>query len=147
MSCAGPVPAILQADRIQRRIVAVYLSAEWFQRLREALGPARPDEGAPDVVLRQVVNGAPGGDVSYQIEIRAGHASLVAGPTGEADMTFTSDYPTAVAIARGQLSTQSALLEGRIRVSGNPVALSAHQGAFGHLDPIPAWLRAETTYR
>ncbi|MCL2395952.1 MAG: SCP2 sterol-binding domain-containing protein [Acidimicrobiaceae bacterium] len=127
--------------------MAVYLSAEWFQHLREALGEARADQGAPDVVLRQVVTGTPGGDVSYQIEIRAGQASLVAGTTGDADMTFTSDYPTAVAIARGELSTQSALLEGRIRVSGNPVALSTHQAVFGHLDPVPAGLRAETTFR
>lgn len=127
--------------------MALFLSAEWFQRLREVLGPPRPGQGAPDVVLRQVVTGAPGGDVSYQIEIRAGQASLVPGTTGDADMTFTSEYPTAVAIARGRLSTQSALLEGRIRVSGNPVALSAHQADFGHLDPVPAALRAETTFR
>jgi alkyl sulfatase BDS1-like metallo-beta-lactamase superfamily hydrolase len=127
--------------------VAEYLSAEWFQHIREAGRPAGPGQGAPDIVLRQVVTGAPEGDVSYQIEIRAGQASLVAGASGDAEMTFTSDYPTAVAIARGQLSTQAALLEGRIRVSGNPVALSAHQDAFGHLDPLPDWLRAETTYR
>ncbi|MBO0691598.1 MAG: SCP2 sterol-binding domain-containing protein [Acidimicrobiaceae bacterium] len=127
--------------------MAVYLSAEWFQQVREALGPAAADRGAPDIVLRQVVTGTPEGDVSYQVEIRAGHASLVAGTTGDADMTFMSDYPTAVAIARGQLSTQSALLEGRIRVHGNPVALSAHQAAFGHLDPLPEKLRAETTFR
>lgn len=127
--------------------MAVYLSAEWFQHVHQALGPATPDQGAPDIVLRQVVTGAPEGDVSYQIEIRAGHASLVRGSTGDADMTFTSDYPTAVAIARGQLSTQAALLEGRLRVSGNPVTVTAHQAAFGHLDPVPHAVRAETTYR
>lgn len=127
--------------------MAAYLSAEWFQHVREALGPAAADQGAPDIVLRQVVTGAPEGDVSYQIEIRAGHASLVSGSTGDADMTFTSDYPTAVAIARGQLSTQAALLEGRIRVSGNPVTVTAHQAAFGHLDALGPRVRAETTFR
>jgi alkyl sulfatase BDS1-like metallo-beta-lactamase superfamily hydrolase len=127
--------------------VAEYLSAEWFEEVRQGLGPAEPDEGAPDIVLRQVVTGTPEGDVSYQIEIRAGHASLVPGATGDADMTFTSDYSTAVAIARGRLSTQAALLEGRIRVSGNPVSLAAHPAAFGDLDPLPERVRAETTYR
>lgn len=122
-----------------------FLSPEWFEAVAAAAVPG--PGGPPDVVLRQVVTGAPGGDVKYQVEIRAGQASLVVGTSGDADMTFTSDYPTAVAIARGERSTEVALLEGRIRVSGNPVTLATHTSAFGHLDAVPAEVRAETTYQ
>lgn len=132
--------------------MSAYLSAEWFAELREITGPAAEagpggEAGPADVVLRQVVTGTPEGDVIYQVEIRAGHASLVPGASGEADMTFTSDYPTAAAIARGELSTQVALLEGRIRVTGNPAVLATRADSFGHLDPVPAVVRARTTYR
>jgi hypothetical protein len=134
--------------------VARFLTPEWFALVRAAGEPA--GAGPPDVVVAQVVTGGPDGDVRYRVEVRGARATLVSGANGDADMTFTSDYTTAAAIARGDLSTQAALLEGRIRVSGSPAALSDRHPALGRaetpeatgdLDPVPASVRAETTYQ
>jgi hypothetical protein len=133
--------------------MARYLSPPWFEQVRAAREPLGDDPDVrPDLVLRQVVTGGPDGEVRYQVEVRGDRARLVEGVTGDADMTFTSDYPTAVAIARGELSTQAGLLQGRIRVSGSPVELTEHHRALdavpgmGHLDPVPPRVRAETTF-
>jgi alkyl sulfatase BDS1-like metallo-beta-lactamase superfamily hydrolase len=123
--------------------VASYLSPAWFEEVDTAAGPV---EGPPDLVLQQVVLGGPDGDVRYRIEVRGALATLSRGTTGDPDMTFTSDYRTAAAIACGELSTQAALLEGRIRVAGNPVQLLERHGQLGSLDPVPAAVRTGTTY-
>jgi hypothetical protein len=132
--------------------VARFLTPEWFAQVRAASEPA--GDCPADVVVAQVVTGGPDGEVRYRVEVRGSRATLVAGANGDADMTFTSDYMTAAAIARGDLSTQAALLEGRIRVSGSPAALSEQHPSLGRLenpepadlDPVPASVRAETTY-
>jgi alkyl sulfatase BDS1-like metallo-beta-lactamase superfamily hydrolase len=124
--------------------VASYLSPAWFDEVDAAVGPV---DGQPDLILQQVVLGGPEGDVRYRIEVREGRATLSRGTTGDPDMTFTSDYRTAAAIACGELSTQAALLEGRIRVAGNPVQLAERHGQLGTLDPVPSAVRAGTTYR
>jgi hypothetical protein len=123
--------------------VASYLSPAWFDEVAAAAGTV---EGAPDLVLQQVVLGGPEGDVRYRVEVRGLRATLSVGTTGDPDMTFTSDYGTAAAIACGELSTQAALLEGRIRVAGNPVQLAERHGDLSSLDPVPASVRSGTTY-
>ncbi len=120
-----------------------YLSPAWFDAL--AASTERPDTPA-ELVLQQVVTGGPDGEVRYCVELRGSAATLIRGNAGDADMTFTSDYRTAAAIASGTLSTQAALLQGRIRVTGSPVQLAERHGHLGGFDPIPAELRAETTY-
>jgi hypothetical protein len=130
--------------------VVGFLTAEWFARVRAEAGPV--ERTPAEVVLGQVVTDGPEGEVRYRVEVRRGRASLMAGSTGDADMTFTCDYTTASAIASGALSTQSALLQGRIRVAGSPAALLARRaprlGAPGEdiVDPVPAAVRAETTF-
>jgi alkyl sulfatase BDS1-like metallo-beta-lactamase superfamily hydrolase len=124
-------------------LVTRYLSPAWFDALEAStVRPGTPAE----LVLQQVVTGGPDGEVRYYVELRGSAATLSRGNAGDADMTFTSDYGTATAIARGTLSTQAALLEGRIRVTGSPVHLAERHGHLSGLDPIPAQLRAETTY-
>lgn len=119
-----------------------FLSAAWFDRVACAADPAAE---LPDAVLQQVVTGAPEGEVRYQVIIRGGRATILKGSPGEADMTFTSDYNTATAIASGTLSTEAALSKGRIRVSGNLSCLDGHSEALAGLDPM-ASARAETLF-
>lgn len=92
------------------------MSPAWF-----ALLAADPDAeaGGADVVLQQVVRGTPDGEVRYQVSVRDDQATIHQGSPAEADMTFSSDYQTAVAIAAGRLSTEAALSRGLIRISGN----------------------------
>lgn len=119
-----------------------FLSPAWFRRLASDTGPVPEDA---DVVLQQVVTGTPGGEVSYQVIVGDGRATILEGSPAEADMTFTSDYNTAAAIASGTLSTETALSEGRIRVSGNLSRLDSHAETLAGLDPM-APARADTLF-
>jgi len=59
---------------------------------------------------------------------------------------LTTDYPTAVAIARGRENAQIALARGRLRLGGDVDALVKRADALGALDDATAALRAATTY-
>jgi hypothetical protein len=105
-------------------------------------------ETAPGLVLRHRVRppGGGGGDADYDVVIDGGRAVIRHPVAGPADLTFTSDYPTAAAIAAGTLSTRAALAEGRLRVSGDVGILSRRASDVAGLDPVPAGLRAETEF-
>jgi putative sterol carrier protein len=120
------------------------LSDEWFDEVAAAAPPA---PAAPLLVLQQVVTGGPDGDVGYHVTIGEGRAVLARGPADAPDATFTEDYRTAVAVARGELTTQAALLAGQIVVGGNMAILSARQEDLAGIEPIPAAVRAATTFR
>jgi hypothetical protein len=125
--------------------MARFLSSEWFAELE---GPhpevAAPAEGS--WVLEQVVTATPDGDVRYQLVAAEGVLQLRGTTLTPATVTFTSDYPTAVAIARGQLSTQAALLDGRVRVAGNLSGIADMLHQLGRIDLVPAEVRTATTY-
>ena len=126
--------------------MARFLSPEWFAEVEAAAGPAA---GPAEVVLEQVVEGSPGGPTRYRVEIAAGRARIV-WPVGDgapaADLRITSDWATAVALARGELSTQTALMQGRLRMSGNPQRLADAAAALQGVDPVPAEVRESTTF-
>ena len=126
--------------------MARFLSPEWFAEVDAAAGPA-PD--AADVVLEQVVEGAPGGPVRYRVELGGGRPRIVwpvPPDAPAADLRITSDWATAVALARGELSTQTALMQGRLRMSGNPQRLADTAAALQGADPVPASVRESTTF-
>lgn len=129
--------------------MARYLSDEWFDQLGAATEATEPSglAGADHtLVLQHVVSGGPGGEARYHLRITAGRAKIVRGTAADPDVTFTEDYATAAAIARGQLSAPTALLAGRIRVRGDMGALVARQGELAVTDPVPTAVRAATTY-
>lgn len=126
--------------------MARFLSAEWFA---EVAAGEEPDDHHPVAVLEQVVDGTPEGRVAYRIELADGRARVVwpvPEPAPGPDLRFTSDWATAVAIAQGELSTQRALMQGRLRVSGNPGRLAELVGELQGLDPVPERVRRSTTY-
>jgi alkyl sulfatase BDS1-like metallo-beta-lactamase superfamily hydrolase len=119
-----------------------FLSPAWFALLPPADGP--PAEGAR-LVLEQRVTGTPEGEVTYQVSIADGRATIAQGSRAGADMTFTSDYGTATAIAAGRLSVETAMAAGRIRVSGNLARLQGAGPVLAGVDPLAA-VRAETLF-
>jgi putative sterol carrier protein len=121
--------------------MARYLSEAWF----EEVAAATPT-GADGLTLQQVVTGTPDGEVRYHVSVSDGSGRIHAGQAEAPDATFTEDYATAAAVARGQLSVHAALLEGRIRVAGNMAVLSARQDELAGIDPVPAAVRAATTF-
>ena len=63
-----------------------------------------------------------------------------------ADVSLETDYPTAVALARGEMNAQSALADGRLRVSGDVARLAAHATALVRLGDLFAAVRPVTTF-
>lgn len=121
-----------------------YLSPEWFA------AATTPDSGIPvAVILEQVVRDTPGGEVTYRVEV-GDRAARIVWPVPEGapppDLRITTGWETAVAVARGELSTQRALMQGRLRVSGSPARLGDATEALSGIDPLPAGVRAATTF-
>jgi predicted lipid carrier protein YhbT len=122
--------------------VARFLSEAWFDAMAESTGPGG---GTAGITVQQVVTGTPEGDVRYAVTISDECATVRPGQAARADVTFTGDYSTAVAIARGELTAQAALLAGRIRVAGNVAALMTRSD-LTYDDLIPPAVRAATSY-
>lgn len=100
-------------------------------------------------MVEQVVTGTPDGDVRYRVV--AGTADAVVAPPGgpaapAPQLTLTVDYQTAVAIAKGDLTPQAALGQGRVKVTGSLREVASRIELLTGLDLVPAAVRASTTY-
>jgi hypothetical protein len=133
--------------------MARFLSAEWFAEVARRVPPA--PAGPDDLVLEQVVRDTPDGEVSYRVVVHDGVAYLEPPPAAPAgngsrttppDLTIACDWTTATAIAQGQLSTQAALMEGRLRINGNLARLAGRASRLAGLDAVPDEVRRLTTY-
>ncbi len=123
-----------------------YLTPEWLDALDEALRSATVSVPAP-VLLEQVVTGVPGrGEVAYRVRLSESGARVDHDHTAAADVRLTTDYGTAVAIARGEQNAQIALARGRLRLGGQVDALSRVTDALVGFAAALASLRAVTTY-
>lgn len=126
--------------------MALFLSPEWFGEVARATpGSDRPVQA----VLEQVVEGAPDGTVTYRVELAGGEARIVWPVPPDApgaDLRLTCDWATASSIAKGELSTQRALMQGRVRVSGHLGRLAEVAGDVQSLDPLPGSVRSCTTF-
>jgi hypothetical protein len=130
--------------------MARFLSSEWFDEVVRR-GPQPPDDHPEgplrDLVLEQVVRDTPEGVIRYLVVVSSGLAYVVPGGVDRRpDLTVTCDWATAVAMAQGELSAQSALMEGRLRVKGDLGRLADHASELTRLDPLPDEVRRQTTY-
>jgi putative sterol carrier protein len=129
--------------------VARFLSPEWLDDVNAVVKRApevQTATAAIELTIQQIVRGAPGGDVAYRMRIDRGSVELISGQAPDADVVFTEDWDTAVAVARGQLSPQAAFLEGRIRVSGDMASVMETQDALVGIDTALADIRSATSY-
>ena len=95
-------------------------------------------------MVQQVVADGEGLDpVTYTCGSRTAGSRSRPARAADADITFWLDRATALAIHRGELSAQTAFLEGRLRVGGTcrPEALTG-LGALAALDDVFAAARA-----
>lgn len=128
--------------------MARFLSPEWFDEVARRSDDVVDDSDNDRLVLRQVVLDTPGGDIEYHVVVAAGAARIYPPgcDPGAADVTITTRWDTASAIAQGKIAAQAALVEGRLRVKGNLVSIARHAASLGGLDPVPAAVREQTTY-
>lgn len=136
--------------------MARYLSQAWFDEVNEAVrsSPALAEAAlGSSLAIQQVVTGGPDGDLRYWLRIAEGSVELglgdVAGPDGGnsgPDATVTQSYETAVAVHRGDLRAEDAILGGRIRLRGDMAALIRHQAALSELGDAVAEARDRTEY-
>ncbi|MBT8197414.1 MAG: SCP2 sterol-binding domain-containing protein [Acidimicrobiia bacterium] len=68
-----------------------------------------------------------GDDVHYYLSIGGGSAEMALGELDGADVTVANDYETAAAVSKGELNTQMAFMQGKLKVSGNMAKLMMHQ--------------------
>lgn len=126
-----------------------YLSDEWMDEAGAALAgndtvPA-PDGVAP-VVVQYEVTAAPGGKRSYALRFDTGGVALELGSQSDASASFSLDYETAAAIARGELSAQAAFMQGRLKLGGDVTVLLRQHALLDGIDDALADLRARTEY-
>lgn len=130
-------------------VVARFLSPDWLAEVRAAAA-ASPElaraTAEVQLVIQQVVTGGPDGDVSYVVAIDRGRTEVRAGEDPAADVTFSADWDTAMALATGSASAQDAFTTGRLQLGGEVAALLRHGAALAGLDSVFAGVRATTSY-
>lgn len=129
-----------------------FLSPQWIADAADAAaastasGELSEATAGVRLVVQQVVTGGPEGDVSYVVSIDGGRVGLRPGRAEAPDVTFTSDWATAVAMATGATGALEAFTTGRLQVNGDIGVLLRHGSAFSGLDAVFAGLRERTTY-
>jgi hypothetical protein len=128
--------------------VPEFLSELWLRELDRAVRAAAGVSVAEPIVIEQVVRDVPGtGEVRYRFRVDDNGARVTDDDMSDApDVRLTTDYDTAVAIARGRENAQVALANGRLRFGGNIDTLVRSAAALGALDDATAMLRDSTTY-
>ena len=71
-----------------------------------------------DLSIAYEVTGAPGGKVRYTLRFDHGTTTLTVG-VSDAPVSFSLDYDSAAAIARGDLAAQAAFMQGRLKLVGD----------------------------
>jgi putative sterol carrier protein len=96
--------------------VSEFLSAAWVSGL---VGRGRPP--GPTATVQVVVTGAPDGDGKFHARIDGGVvAEAELGARSAPDVTLTSGYADASAMAAGELDPSVAFMQGRLKTAGDP---------------------------
>ncbi|MEI2700249.1 MAG: SCP2 sterol-binding domain-containing protein [Microthrixaceae bacterium] len=123
-----------------------YLSDEWLDEAGSALAATTVGTGEEPVVLQYEVTAAPGGKRTYSLTFDDGHVVLAKGSRKDATTSFSLDYDVAVAVARGELSAQTAFMQGRLKLGGDVMMLVRQHHLLDGVTDALADLRDRTEY-
>ena len=84
--------------------------------------------------------------MTYHLAVSGGRAEFGAGPAADEDLRMMQDWDTAVGVATRTVNPQDALIDGRIRLGGDPMKLMAAESLFVALDGIFNEVSKHTTY-
>lgn len=99
-----------------------YLTNDWAAELTTALNAdAEMLELAAgqDALLQMVVTDSPYGEVPFYYLFDDGEVTVSLGVMGSSDVTGTISYDDAVALAKGELGGQQAVLTKKMKTEGN----------------------------
>ncbi len=103
-----------------------FLSQEWLDETRK-MADGQPERMGASARLQYVLTAAPdGGDLKYYWVIVDG--KLLESGLGELDdteITLTLSYADGLLIQKGELDSNAAFMQGRVKVSGNTPKLMA----------------------
>jgi putative sterol carrier protein len=103
-----------------------FLSQEWLDETRK-MADGQPERMGASARLQYVLTGAPdGGDLKYYWVVVDG--KLVESGLGEledSEITLTLSHADATLIQKGELDSNAAFMQGRVKVSGNTPKLMA----------------------
>lgn len=117
-----------------------------MQEASDALTAGSFAAGDESVVLQYEVTGAPGGKRSYSLRFAGDTASLIPGIDKAPSTSFTLDYDTAAAIAKGELSAQAAFMQGRLKLGGDVTLLMRQHQLLHDIYDSLGELRERTEY-
>jgi putative sterol carrier protein len=126
-----------------------YLSAEWRdeaeKRLREKLAPE--DLNGSTVSMSNTYLNCPDGTTKHTfIRFEGGKLSSYVLGTGEApaaDFSITAEYPVYVKMANGELTGQSAVMNGSMKLKGNILVAMKFASASEKVSKIMAAIPTE----
>jgi putative sterol carrier protein len=96
-----------------------FLSQEWLDELR-VLAEGQPSRPGASAQLQYVVTGGPDGEVKYYWILEDGKLLEAAlGNAPEADITLTRTYEDSVKVQQGELDSNAAFMQGRMKVAGD----------------------------
>jgi hypothetical protein len=127
--------------------MAAFLSPTWIAELDAAAGSTALPPDVGDLTVELVVRGVPdAGEVRYHVRFAHGGLRVVPGAVESPDVRILSDYETAVAMHRVELSAQEAIARGRAKLQGPIQGVRGREAALRGLGDAFASVRAATTY-
>ena len=86
------------------------------------------------------------GEVVFHMGFDENGARVGLGPATDPAVIFCQSWDTAVAIARGELSAEEAVLNGEVTFEGDPMALLSHRRLLTDADDVFADVRDRTVW-
>lgn len=98
------------------------------------------------VTLRETIIGSPVGDVTYVMTLDGSSINIEREAETVADVTFTQSYDTAVALHKGELTTQEAFFAGNVKIAGHLNTLLENAELLQGVAPVFEDVKEDTTY-
>ena len=109
-----------------------FLTEEWMGAITVAAGADTSfmtSIASTELTLQFHVTEVPAkGEVDYFLQIAGGAAALLPNENTDADASITNNYETAAAISKGDLNTQMAFMQGKIKLAGDIGKVMMNQG-------------------
>jgi len=132
------VPPSVSTTPGEKRVAVRYLSDEYAdevtRRLRSNEVVLKAAEGKT-VRVQHIVTDGPGGDeIEYYFQVIDGIPQVGMGKIENPDVSVTRSYETAIAVDRGQMNSLNALVQGKVRMTGDIIKMMLLESLLAAVD-------------